>query len=332
MVLIDCDVSIEQFDYSRAGDEWAVVRLLAALGQSVGGPPGSHLVIESGLYAGELVYAPARDDMLERRLLSGSSRASQLLWNVTFDMPLDVVEAPQAVFKLLASREAALALPVPWLRDVTPRALTLTSIERRRRYSVPRLTLGKPRRLAALGTALAITGTSVPALALAAGVAGTGAAAGVSHSSGSGKGQAVLRTSATTHSTQSPAPTTTHTTQSPAPRRPTPPNRPPPQRPTTQSPAPPHTKRPTPPNRRRPRPPITHTTQSSAPATPHTTQSPAPTTTHTTQSPAPTTPHTTKSPAPTTPPHHPVARPHDAPHHPIAPPHEAPHHPIPRPR
>jgi hypothetical protein len=185
VVLIDRDLSIEQFDYSQPRSDWAALTLLASLGASLGRAPGTHLVVELGLDDGDLFYAPARNDLVERRLL-GKKRGSELLWNVTFDMPLEVVQAPRAMFRLLAENGAAVALPAPWQRDLAPAPLQL-SLAGERRRSAPRISLRAPRRIAALGTAVALTGTSAPALALAAGVAGTGVAAGVSRSAGSGQ-------------------------------------------------------------------------------------------------------------------------------------------------
>ncbi len=196
VVLIDRELSVEQFDYGIARGDWTALRLLASLGPSLGRAPGTHLVVELGLEDGDLVYAPARDGLVERRLL-GKKRGSELLWNVTFDMPVEVVQAPRALFRLVADDGAALTLPTPWQRDLSPAPLQL-SLRGERRRSAPRIALRAPRRIAALGTAVALTGTSAPALALAAGVAGTGAAASVAQSAGSGTTAFALDTRQTT--------------------------------------------------------------------------------------------------------------------------------------
>ena len=147
MVLIDRDIAVEQFDYWRVAGDLAILRLLTSVGTSLGGPATAQLVVDPGLDGDEPFCAPACGSALERRLLSGRSPGSQLLWQARFAVPLRVLESPQALFRLTASAEPELVLPAPWLRDVTPRALTLATFADRRR-SVPRLAVTNPRQLA----------------------------------------------------------------------------------------------------------------------------------------------------------------------------------------
>jgi Transglycosylase SLT domain len=167
VVLIDRSTSVEHFDYSRLDEEWASLRLLTALGTSLGAPRAAYLVVEPDP-GGDLFYAPARDGALERRVLAGEHCGSELLWHATFALPLAVVEAPGALFKLIRANGLAVALPAPWLRDVNGHALALTGY-RSRQHEAPRHAFGNARRLAALATAVAITATSTPAIALGVG-------------------------------------------------------------------------------------------------------------------------------------------------------------------
>ncbi len=166
MVLTDRGTPIEHFEYSRVDTEWAVLRLLASLGTSVGGPPTAHLVVEPGRCGDDLFSAPAHSGALERRLLTDQRHGSELLWRATFVMPLEIVEAPQALFKLIAG-DVALALPTPWLRSLAAPQLALTGSRARNRDSSP-YAFGNARQLAALVATVAVTATSLPAAAFAA--------------------------------------------------------------------------------------------------------------------------------------------------------------------
>jgi hypothetical protein len=183
VVLIDRDTAVEQFDYWRVAGDLAILTLLTSVGSDVGGPSAAQLIVDAGPGGDKPFHAPACGGALERRLLSGRSTGSQLLWQARFAVPLGVLESPQARFQLAAGAGSTLTLPAPWLRDMIPRALALTRFEDQRR-SVPRIVVTSPRRLAALASAAVITGTSAPALALAAGIAGSGGPAGVSHEAG----------------------------------------------------------------------------------------------------------------------------------------------------
>jgi len=164
---LDSLLALERFDYSRVGEHWAVLRLLASLGSDLGAPAQAMLVVQRG--PASAAY-PARACALERRLIRrpGSDRASELLWRASFAVPLEVVEYQQARFEFTVSGRVALALPVPGLRILTPSALRFSGPQ------VPpsarsRMPVGQARRrLVALATAVAVTTSSTPAVGLAA--------------------------------------------------------------------------------------------------------------------------------------------------------------------
>jgi len=157
--------TIERFDYSRIGNDWAVLRLLAGFGDEPRAPWAAHLVVDPDGIGEDFVYAAARACGLERRLLTGRRGASELLWRASFALPLDVVRAPEARFHVRAGDSFALALPSPGLRLATPRELVLSPRVR----IAPRSSVGVRQRFAALATAVVVTATSTPAVALAAG-------------------------------------------------------------------------------------------------------------------------------------------------------------------
>jgi transglycosylase-like protein with SLT domain len=206
VVLIDRDIAVEQFDYWRVAGDLAILRLLTSLGTSCGGPAAAELVVDPGPDGDEPFCASACGGTLERRLMSGRSPGSQLLWQARFAVPLRVLEAPQARFRLTAGAESELTLPAPWLRDITPRALALTRFEDRRR-AVPRIAVTNPRQLAALASAAVIGGTSAPATALAAGIAAPGGPTGVSRAAGVGKSAFAMDPPQTGRRHRGPAPT-----------------------------------------------------------------------------------------------------------------------------
>jgi Transglycosylase SLT domain len=206
VVLIDRDIGVERFDYWRVAGDLAILSLLTSVGTSLGGPAAAQLVVDAGLDGDEPFCAPACGGTLERRLLSGRASGSQLLWQARFAVPLRVLEAPQALFRLTAGAEPELMLPAPWLRNVTPRSLALAPFEQRRR-SVPRLAVTNPRQLAALASAAVIGGTSAPAMALAAGLAGSPSPAGVSSAARAGTSALAMDTRQTVHRHRRPAAT-----------------------------------------------------------------------------------------------------------------------------
>ncbi len=173
------ELAVERFDYSRVGDEWAVLRLLARLGSKLGAPADTGLVVRRGLATDDTVY-PARACSYERRLLgiaaADSDNAGELLWRASFAVPLAVVEFQHALFELTAEGGIALGLPSPGIRVIDTQPLRLGA-PRRRGYSPSRIG-GSPNshRLAALATLAVVTTTSTPAVALAATGMATGPA------------------------------------------------------------------------------------------------------------------------------------------------------------
>jgi Transglycosylase SLT domain len=170
---LDSWLALERFDYSRVGQRWAVLRLLAGLGSNLGAPAQARLVVQPGADGAcgpQSLSYPARACALERRLLGrqGDQGASGLLWRASFAVPLEVVECPQALFEFTVPGRAALALPTPELRILTPQALRFTS-QRFPSSAAGRIPVGHVRRrLVALATAVAVTTTSSPAIGLAA--------------------------------------------------------------------------------------------------------------------------------------------------------------------
>jgi Transglycosylase SLT domain len=182
---LDSWLRLERFDYSRVGQRWAVLRLLAGLGSNLGAPAQARLVVRRGaegvcgpeivrgpeiVCGPEIVSYPARACALERRLLGrqGDEGASGMLWRACFAVPLEVVEYPQALFEFTVSGRVALALPTPGLRILTPQALRFTS-RLLPSSAADRIPVGQlRRRLVALATTVAVTTTSSPAIGLAA--------------------------------------------------------------------------------------------------------------------------------------------------------------------
>jgi hypothetical protein len=218
MVLIDRQAGVDQFvverfDYSDVNRDWAVLRLLTTLGGVSAPPSAAHLVVEPES-EGDLFYAAARDGGVERRLLPGSGPGSELLWHATFALPLEIVEAPQAMFRLLAGRDMALALPVPARCELVPRALALAEYRQRRQLTFPGPLLGNARQLAALATTVAVTATSAPAVALAA-AGGSSSPAGASVSTTAGTTSTTVAVS-THHAGKTVSVSTRHAGKAPA--------------------------------------------------------------------------------------------------------------------
>ncbi|MGA9859987.1 MAG: hypothetical protein WBQ18_19130, partial [Solirubrobacteraceae bacterium] len=167
----DLGLTLEGFHYAPAGVDRAVLRLLAVLADETAIPRGARLAVD-GTGDAEHLY-PVRSSMLERRLVSERRRAADtLLWRASFELPLDLVQSPAALFALIAADGLELDLPAPGLRPITRHALALSGYDPQQGPS--RLAFGSARQLAALATAVAVTATSSPAAALAdAGTAST---------------------------------------------------------------------------------------------------------------------------------------------------------------
>ena len=169
--------SVESFHYSRVSVEWGVVRLLASLGTQGRGPIGAHLVVQPQPDGRDLYYAHARLPALERRLLTHHRRrTSQLLWRAAFALPLDVIEVPDALFKVVAFDGFLLDLPAPGLQITLAELATRTQLSIRTPLERPSTTIRARQRVVALATAVAVTAGSTPAVALAS--AGTGGSLG----------------------------------------------------------------------------------------------------------------------------------------------------------
>ncbi len=160
-------LALERLDYSRVGEHWAVLRLLAGLSAELGAPAEAKLVVQRGP---EATTYPARACALERRLVARKGGvASELLWRASFALPLEVVEYGNALFELAAPGRPALALPTPELRFLRPQALLLISPRAADAERYRGIHIGLLRhRLAALATAVAVTATSTPAIGMAA--------------------------------------------------------------------------------------------------------------------------------------------------------------------
>jgi transglycosylase-like protein with SLT domain len=165
--------SVESFHYSRMSAEWGVLRLLANVGSHLPPPSAAQLMVEPGPGSRDVFYAPARMSSLERRLLTHTrEHGSQLLWRSVFALPLEVIEFPDALFRLVGLDDFSLQLPAPGLQ------LTVDQLAARPRLALSTPPLRRPanirirQRAVALATAVAVTAGSTPAAALAAGAAG----------------------------------------------------------------------------------------------------------------------------------------------------------------
>jgi hypothetical protein len=162
---------VESFDYERVRGEWgelAVLRLLASLWTEPITPAAAYLVVETD-GADDSVYAAANTSSVERRLRPGGPGEFESLWAATFSLPLEAVEAPHVLFKLIAGerRPVAVALPAPAPRDISCPVLSLTELRLRHGETMRRRAMGGARQWAAVATSVAVTATSVPTAALA---------------------------------------------------------------------------------------------------------------------------------------------------------------------
>jgi hypothetical protein len=147
---------VEQFDYVRLGERLAVARLVARVNSELRVPVDASLVIESHLSSR---WTEARLCSLERprRLIT----QGPLVWTARFGLPLELIESPSALFKLVAAGQLPLSLPLPELR-------ILTAAEEIAERHWLMASANVARKAAATATALAVLGSSTPALALAA--------------------------------------------------------------------------------------------------------------------------------------------------------------------
>jgi hypothetical protein len=263
-------LSIAEFGYDRIDDTGAILRLMAALDSERELPSHASLVVERHRRLTKRLESvrwirPSGAEWSEHR------QSGCVLWQVTFNLPLEVVRSPRSLFTLTASNRLALALPAPQLRvDLLPAAVELRP---RRRAAVARVRRS------------AVAFTAGLAAAAAVGSAGGAALAGTIATTSPGSGAAVTTTDSTstpTDTTTPPPPPTTPTDTTTTPAPPPPPTTP---TDTTGTPAPPP-------------PPATPTT------TAPTTSTPAPADPATSPTPATTVPPAASSPTHAGPPTH----------------------------
>jgi murein DD-endopeptidase MepM/ murein hydrolase activator NlpD len=200
-----------RFDYQVSGHELAIISLLADLDAAAGPPSSPSLVVRR---AEERSSYPAS---------AGETWPGRtLLWQVSFEVPLDVVEYPAALFSVGAGHRIAIALPAPGHR-VELSDLLVPGPRRPFRPLIRRgaVALAAGLAFAAVSNSLidVASAASTPALAARAGPAGpaapettgsgSGAAAGAPQpspvSSACISSPGVSTTSATTAASQAPA-------------------------------------------------------------------------------------------------------------------------------
>jgi murein DD-endopeptidase MepM/ murein hydrolase activator NlpD len=151
----------DRLEYVPLDEELAVVRLLAGLDRGHRPPPtaalvagASHTVVRAPVL-GSVTHRPSR------RMRT----ADHLLWRVTFALPLELLESPQAVFALTARDHLPTRLPGPHLSSLEA-LCQQWELGARGASLLSALAL---KRAAALGTAVAVAGSAVlpPAVALA---------------------------------------------------------------------------------------------------------------------------------------------------------------------
>src|SRR5438067_3485162 len=145
------------FDYTRRDPAWADVKLAAQLAIDVQMPPdGATLIVHVGR---QVTMHPALRSATHDALTLDGERA--VLWHVSVDVPLKVVEYPRALFEIAAHGRVVVALPSPALRVVR---LTAVDLHGRRPLH---------QRAVAVATALAVATASTPAIGLADAGSGT---------------------------------------------------------------------------------------------------------------------------------------------------------------
>ena len=156
-------VNPHRLEYVPLNSELAVLRVLAGLNRRMPLPPTPALIAGA---PHQIVRAPVLG-RVTRRPSRRMRTADQLLWRVTFALPIELLECPQTLFALVAPDHMATRLPTPELSSIEalcrhwelgPRGAGLIS--------------GLNwRRAAALGTTVAVASSSVlpAAVALAAG-------------------------------------------------------------------------------------------------------------------------------------------------------------------
>ena len=152
----------QRLEYLPLDEELAVVRLVAELRSGFSPPAGTTLVVDGP----DSILNSCQLGSLAHRVPRRFRAADELLWRVTFALPLELVEFPEAIFSLMAQGHAAARLPDPTLATLA----ALSEPWPLGPQGALLLSSGAWRRAAALGTAIALAGSSnvAPALALVA--------------------------------------------------------------------------------------------------------------------------------------------------------------------
>ncbi len=131
---LDAWLRPERFEYSLLGERWAALRLLASVQVPAVEPQltDATLIVRRGTSLTSHASFSATVDRPE-------GAAEELLWRVSFGLPLEVVEYPGALFELTTGGGLGALLPAPILAQAAERSR------------------GLPRRLIALASALTLT-------------------------------------------------------------------------------------------------------------------------------------------------------------------------------
>jgi murein DD-endopeptidase MepM/ murein hydrolase activator NlpD len=215
-------LAVERFEYERRENQSAALRLLGTLDMRLGAPSGALLVVARN---GEsrIAHRPLDSSVLSGRAdarqidLAARKSDSGLLWRASFEVPLEVVDYPEALFTLIADGRGAVALPVPVAIDRIGTRFANTPREGFNRARIRR-------HVVALAAGLAIAATSGPSVGVAAAGAITGpetdTAATTTVTSGSTVPSTTTEPTTTTSSTATTttaSTTTTGTTTAPGP-------------------------------------------------------------------------------------------------------------------
>jgi hypothetical protein len=153
-----------RLEYVPLDDELAVLRVSAGLARGLQPPAGAALVAG----APHTVVRATVLGSVTHRASRRPRPADQLLWRATFALPLELLECPQTLFALVAADHAPRRLPAP----------AMSSLEALCRHwelgphGASLLSGLSWRRAAALGTAVAVAGTSALPPAVAFGSSG----------------------------------------------------------------------------------------------------------------------------------------------------------------
>jgi cell wall-associated NlpC family hydrolase len=104
-------LKVSRFEYSSEDDRHATVRLLGILRSGIHAPSSAQLVVRRGGTVS--TYDPAAFSV--HRRAGNKHRGSEpgLLWTVSFELPLTVVEYPRTSFEVVTPERSAVELPLP---------------------------------------------------------------------------------------------------------------------------------------------------------------------------------------------------------------------------